>query len=165
MLRLPFGAVALSLLVAGCSTAHRPTPPEYLDIEKAAKEFKSQREMALLYVIASSELGEAKSISVIINDEPAVLGGDLTGRFFVFCLLPGDYEIKFGDDRQRLSLKAGDRVTRGIHVYMGRVLLLMSGTTRAEPIEPAYAGPMIAERRIGVGDYYWRTKYRCRNFD
>jgi hypothetical protein len=157
-------ALSLPLLVAGCSTAEKAPPPaEYLAVEKAAQAFKPQREMALLYLLSSSDLDTGLTANVRINQDDVLLGATLVRRFYVFCLLPGVYDVRYGLRQEFLELKAGDIVARDVRVYFNP--LFFFHPVEVKPIEPAYAGPMIAERRIGINFAYKQTKYRCRSLD
>lgn len=165
MLRLIYAAAVfcVSNFVVACAPVDRMPPPEILAIEKPAQAFKAQREMALLYIMSSRTTDTGLTASMRINDEDVLLGVNLTGRFFVFCLLPGTHNVRYGSQREVLVVKAGDIVVRDVLVYFNPLFLGHPVTARA--IENAYAAPMIAERSIGSNFAYRETKYRCRNLD
>lgn len=165
MLRLIYAAVVfcVSNFVVACAPVDRMPPPEILAIEKPAQAFKAQREMALLYIMSSRTTDTGLTASMRINDEDALLGANLTGRFFVFCLLPGTHNVRYGSQREVLVVKAGDIVVRDVLVYFNP--LFLGHPVEARAIENAYAAPMIAERSIGSNFAYRETKYRCRNLD
>lgn len=158
--------IALALLTACASP---PPPPDIAknlyEVEAASRKVEAQKDVGLLYVLSPATANERpNSLSLKINGEPA-MAGNLSDKFYVFCLPPGRHELAFmgtAEATDTINVEPGRIYARQYKSWAGGFLIFFAVGSQLSEMSADGVKDAIASRRIGTDSTYYNSRHRCR---
>jgi len=138
------------------------------EVESNARKMTPQEDSGLLYLIAP-ERRQPGLTTIHINGNIA-MRGLLHDNFYVFCIPPGKYDIKYEADvlipnkSEFVEIAKSQIYVRQFDQLFAAIFIIPLSGSKLESVDYEQAKQRVSTLRLGQDEAYVNSQYRCRSF-